>query len=35
MLAAATSVPAMIGFMILTEQTTFRPTGDLFFIADE
>ncbi len=33
MLAAATSVPAMIGFMILTERTTFRPTGDLFFIA--
>ena len=33
MLAAASSVPAMIGFMILTERTTFRPTGDLFFIA--
>ena len=33
MLAAASSVPSMIGFMILTERTTFRPSGDLFFIA--
>ena len=31
MLAAVSSVPIMIGFMVLTERTTYRPTGDEFF----
>jgi len=30
-LASVTSVPVVIGFMVLTRRTTFRPTGDEFF----
>ena len=30
-LASLTAAPVVIGFMILTERTTFRPTADTFF----
>jgi eukaryotic-like serine/threonine-protein kinase len=30
-LAAVTSVPVVIGFMVLTDRTTFRPDAEMFF----
>ncbi len=30
-LASLTAAPVVIGFMVLTERTTFRPTADTFF----
>ena len=30
-LASVTAVPVVIGFMVLTERTTFRPDSDTFF----